>query len=325
MNGCCVMPRSPPTTCCAEGAEHPGLRALAAPAIPEGVEEAGGSAGPEVVERPEGRKGRQGQQTEPSSPPSTSCGSTGTARTTRNCPGPRRACSRHCSPSGLWRRTRNSPRRWRPATGSRDRRCRSAPKPATGTAHCSCSRTARPPTARARPGRWARCCPSWTVPPGVAGRIAGVLARLRERGFTTTGCSVLRAGRHDLGGVLWARRPDTGPNEHCWSDGMTQTQGKETTGRLNRMKQAPDHEDEILDVRRHQDPGRNRLTPVVKLPPDVALAVVDALAGLVRAAHRTARRRAPPPPVRSNRRRSSRRATSSCWSPPSRASSPTVT
>ncbi|MFJ4527359.1 hypothetical protein [Streptomyces nigrescens] len=62
------------------------------------------------------------------------------------------------------------------------------------------------------------------------------------------------------------------------------THGTETTGR---MKQSPDHEDEILDVRRHQDPGRNRLTPVVQLPPDVALSVVDALAGLVRAAHRT--------------------------------------
>ncbi|MGY4985547.1 hypothetical protein [Streptomyces nigrescens] len=62
------------------------------------------------------------------------------------------------------------------------------------------------------------------------------------------------------------------------------THGTETTGR---MKQSPDHEDEILDVRRHQDPGRNRLTPVVQLPPDVALSVVDALAGLVRAAHHT--------------------------------------
>lgn len=62
------------------------------------------------------------------------------------------------------------------------------------------------------------------------------------------------------------------------------THGTETTGR---MKQSPDHEDEILDIRRHQDPGRNRLTPVVQLPPDVALSVVDALAGLVRAAHRT--------------------------------------
>ncbi|MFJ1747336.1 hypothetical protein ACIOJD_13975 [Streptomyces sp. NPDC088116] len=62
------------------------------------------------------------------------------------------------------------------------------------------------------------------------------------------------------------------------------TLGTETTGR---MKQSPDVEDEILDVRRHQDPGRNRLTPVVTLPPDVALAVVDSLAGLVRAAHRS--------------------------------------
>ncbi|MFJ2648129.1 hypothetical protein ACIO1C_15505 [Streptomyces sp. NPDC087420] len=70
------------------------------------------------------------------------------------------------------------------------------------------------------------------------------------------------------------------------------TSGAETTGR---MKQCPDGEDEILDVRRHQDPGRNRLTPVVTLPPDVALAVVDALAGLVRAAHR--REKASPTPA----------------------------
>ncbi|MEU9482465.1 class I adenylate-forming enzyme family protein [Streptomyces decoyicus] len=45
------------------------------------------------------------------------------------------------------------------------------------------------------------------------------LARLRDRGFPTTGCSVLRAGRHDLGGVLWARQPDSGPNEHAGATG----------------------------------------------------------------------------------------------------------
>ncbi|MFH8347732.1 class I adenylate-forming enzyme family protein [Streptomyces sp. NPDC018045] len=45
------------------------------------------------------------------------------------------------------------------------------------------------------------------------------LARLREGGFRTTGCSVLRAGRHDLGGVLWARQPDPGPNEHTGATG----------------------------------------------------------------------------------------------------------
>jgi hypothetical protein len=60
----------------------------------------------------------------------------------------------------------------------------------------------------------------------------------------------------------------------------------ETTSRTNRMKQSPDHEDEILDIRRHQDPDRNRLTPVLQLPPDVALSVVDALARVVREAHR---------------------------------------
>lgn len=61
------------------------------------------------------------------------------------------------------------------------------------------------------------------------------------------------------------------------------TQGTETAGR---MKDSPDHEDEILDVQRHQDPDRNRLTPVVQLPADAALSVVEALAGLVRTAHR---------------------------------------
>ncbi|WP_406214246.1 class I adenylate-forming enzyme family protein [Streptomyces decoyicus] len=45
------------------------------------------------------------------------------------------------------------------------------------------------------------------------------LARLRARGFPATGCSVLRAGRHDLGGVLWARQPDSGPNEHAGATG----------------------------------------------------------------------------------------------------------
>ncbi|MFV8132802.1 class I adenylate-forming enzyme family protein [Streptomyces syringium] len=45
------------------------------------------------------------------------------------------------------------------------------------------------------------------------------LPRLRDRGFPTTGCSVLRAGRHDLGGVLWARQPDSGPNDHAGATG----------------------------------------------------------------------------------------------------------
>lgn len=45
------------------------------------------------------------------------------------------------------------------------------------------------------------------------------LARLRDRGFPTAGCSVVRAGRHDLGGVLWARQPDSGPNEHAGATG----------------------------------------------------------------------------------------------------------
>lgn len=52
------------------------------------------------------------------------------------------------------------------------------------------------------------------------------------------------------------------------------TQPTETTGR---MKRSPDHEDEVLDVRGHRDPDRNRLTPVVQLPPKTALTVIDAL------------------------------------------------
>ncbi|MEU8786632.1 class I adenylate-forming enzyme family protein [Streptomyces sp. NPDC048637] len=45
------------------------------------------------------------------------------------------------------------------------------------------------------------------------------LTRMRDRGSPATGCSVLRAGRHDLGGVLWAQQPDSGPNEHAGATG----------------------------------------------------------------------------------------------------------
>ncbi|MET9644809.1 class I adenylate-forming enzyme family protein [Streptomyces syringium] len=41
------------------------------------------------------------------------------------------------------------------------------------------------------------------------------LSRLRDRRSPAAGCSVLRAGRHDLGGVLWVRESDSGPNEHA--------------------------------------------------------------------------------------------------------------
>ncbi|AUX44545.1 uncharacterized protein SOCE26_060110 [Sorangium cellulosum] len=36
------------------------------------------------------------------------------------------------------------------------------------------------------------------------------LAGLREAGFAVVGCALLRAGRHDLGGVLWAHTPTSG-------------------------------------------------------------------------------------------------------------------
>lgn len=53
----------------------------------------------------------------------------------------------------------------------------------------------------------------------------------------------------------------------------------------DRMKQNPDHEDEALDVRSHEDDGQNRVTPLLRFPEDVALRIVDALAGVVRTAH----------------------------------------
>ncbi|MFD0501219.1 hypothetical protein [Streptomyces rhizosphaericus] len=45
------------------------------------------------------------------------------------------------------------------------------------------------------------------------------LSRQRDGGTSLTGCSVLRAGRHDAGGVLWARHPGSGPNEHMGATG----------------------------------------------------------------------------------------------------------
>ncbi|AUG77881.1 hypothetical protein CFP65_3073 [Kitasatospora sp. MMS16-BH015] len=53
------------------------------------------------------------------------------------------------------------------------------------------------------------------------------------------------------------------------------------------MKYQPDDENEVHDVVGFRDPSRNRVTPVVRFPPAVALAVVEALAGVVRQAHRT--------------------------------------
>ncbi|WHM37886.1 hypothetical protein [Streptomyces sp. BPTC-684] len=62
-----------------------------------------------------------------------------------------------------------------------------------------------------------------------------------------------------------------------------------------KMKHSPDHEDESYDVVQHQDPGQNCLTPVIQLPADAALAVVSALTGMVREAHRQERTDPTPP------------------------------
>lgn len=52
-----------------------------------------------------------------------------------------------------------------------------------------------------------------------------------------------------------------------------------------RMKQAPDAENEIQDVRTFSDTGRCRVTPVAQFEPDVARAITDTLMSLVRRAH----------------------------------------
>jgi hypothetical protein len=61
------------------------------------------------------------------------------------------------------------------------------------------------------------------------------------------------------------------------------------------MKYVPDDEDEFHDADTHSDTGCNRLTPLLQLPPQAALAVVDAMAGLVRTAHLLERKEPTPP------------------------------
>lgn len=61
------------------------------------------------------------------------------------------------------------------------------------------------------------------------------------------------------------------------------------------MKQAPDAEDEFRDASSHVDPNHNRLTPLIQLPPEAALAVVSTLARLVQMAHHNERTDPTPP------------------------------
>lgn len=55
------------------------------------------------------------------------------------------------------------------------------------------------------------------------------------------------------------------------------------------MKRIPDEEDEYYDVAIHEDPSHNRLTALIQLPPEAALAVVTAMAGVVQNGHRLQR------------------------------------
>ena len=54
---------------------------------------------------------------------------------------------------------------------------------------------------------------------------------------------------------------------------------------MTKMKRTADDENESFDVLAHTDPDQNRVTPLVRLPEEAALAVVQTLAGLVRHAH----------------------------------------
>ncbi|HEY2062711.1 hypothetical protein [Amycolatopsis sp. NBC_01480] len=53
-----------------------------------------------------------------------------------------------------------------------------------------------------------------------------------------------------------------------------------------KMKVSADHEDEWRRVEEHVDGDYNRMTPVVQFPPEIALAIVEALTGVVREGHR---------------------------------------
>ncbi|MEH0402874.1 hypothetical protein ACFY7V_03545 [[Kitasatospora] papulosa] len=54
----------------------------------------------------------------------------------------------------------------------------------------------------------------------------------------------------------------------------------------NTMKVAPDDENEVHDVLTFRDPGNCHVTPVIQLPPAIALAITDRLRDLVQTAHR---------------------------------------
>ncbi|MFF2393287.1 hypothetical protein [Nocardia sp. NPDC058114] len=53
------------------------------------------------------------------------------------------------------------------------------------------------------------------------------------------------------------------------------------------LKRAPDDENETRNVLTFQDGGRCRVTPVAKFAPEVALAVVETLSGIVRSGHKS--------------------------------------
>ena len=62
-----------------------------------------------------------------------------------------------------------------------------------------------------------------------------------------------------------------------------------------RMKEHPDDENEVHSLSRHQDNDVNRMTAVLTLAPEAALAVVDALAAVVRLANAAEEERPTPP------------------------------
>ena len=92
--------------------------------------------------------------------------------------------------------------------------------------------------------------------------------------------------RNQSGWVLGYTRVAIGVSH--WQDLlMTETS-------TTRMKVSPDTVNEVHPASDHKDPQSNCLTPVIQFPPEVAKVIVEAIAGLVRAAHE-AERVAPTP------------------------------
>ena len=86
------------------------------------------------------------------------------------------------------------------------------------------------------------------------------------------------------------------------------------------MKLHADDENEIHDVVNFEDPARNVVTPVLRLPPELSLPVVQAFAALVRSAHASDVATTPDEDGITRAQ-----VTCTCWKSPSTGTSPAAT